>query len=95
LQVGGVISDVLLHTLPVAGSQDPVFIATSFSVSASTPATEGFSAPSEEPFSGTLSVAAGVGRLPALTLFGNDTIHQIRDPWARNGYSLLTALVCQ
>lgn len=91
-EVSGNIYDALLISQHVAGTQEPVYIATSMAVSYQTPSTEGFRLPPSEPFSGTLDVQAGVGRLPAIMQIGTVVVRDAEGPY-QNAYNLLASLV--
>lgn len=61
-------SDALLLTVPVEGLQESVVIASSFAIDGSETNSwqEGLKLPEAVPGSGSLSIQAGVGRLPAV-----------------------------
>eukprot|EP01025_Chloroclados_australasicus_P057173 TRINITY_DN7117_c0_g1_i1.p1 TRINITY_DN7117_c0_g1~~TRINITY_DN7117_c0_g1_i1.p1 ORF type:complete len:972 (+),score=161.07 TRINITY_DN7117_c0_g1_i1:368-2917(+) len=60
-------ADALQVTFPVEGIQDPVVVASSFSVSGNQSEwTEGLELPNAVPGSGSVDLLAGVGRLPAI-----------------------------
>lgn len=61
-------SDALLLTVPVEGLQESVAIASSFAVDGSGKSRwqEGLKLPEAVPGSGSLTIQAGVGRLPAV-----------------------------
>eukprot|EP01127_Copromyxa_protea_P014406 TRINITY_DN4004_c0_g1_i10.p1 TRINITY_DN4004_c0_g1~~TRINITY_DN4004_c0_g1_i10.p1 ORF type:complete len:1490 (-),score=239.07 TRINITY_DN4004_c0_g1_i10:1700-6169(-) len=92
-EADGIVHDVLVVSQHVAGIQEPVYIATSMAVSASTPSMEGFRLQDSEAFSGILDIYAGVGRLPAITSTGRKIIANMKESWQKNAYSLLSSLV--
>eukprot|EP01127_Copromyxa_protea_P019958 TRINITY_DN6582_c0_g1_i1.p1 TRINITY_DN6582_c0_g1~~TRINITY_DN6582_c0_g1_i1.p1 ORF type:complete len:1992 (-),score=234.88 TRINITY_DN6582_c0_g1_i1:99-6074(-) len=91
----GTLSDSAQFSQEIGGRQEPVFVATSMSVSAETPTTEGFRLPPAEAYSGELEVEAGVGKLPGILVLSRNLLNDVsgvRDP---NSYSLLASLVPQ
>jgi len=77
---GAVIEDAAIYSQDIRGQQEPVFIATSMAVSKLEPDTEGFRVPPSVAYSGSLSIDAGVGRLPAVTFYANYILSVLRYP---------------
>jgi len=94
--VDGVLYDSISISQLIEGKQDPVYIATSLSLSSSDTATqnEGITVPPAEAFSGKIDIEVGIGRLPAIILIGEQALENANQQTSLiSAYDLLTAIV--
>lgn len=62
-------ADIALFNQTATGQQEPVYIATSMAISSEAEITEGFAPPPAAPYSGSVEINIGIGRLPAVQAF--------------------------
>ena len=94
--VQGQASDAFQHDVPSLGLQGPVSMATSFAIAATlapVPWKERMRFPEAVPGSGTVTVVAGVGRLPAVQAAGEGVGRQVNASLADRGYAYATDLL--